>query len=118
MINIKIIKKIDKEYPQRLLKTKKSPEKLYVEGDYSLLNKNSIAIVGSRNCTEYGRKHAFKFAEELSKNNICIVSGLAVGIDAAAHLGSMSEIGRTIAVIGKITVRHRGGGSRRKYRII
>lgn len=100
MINIKIIKKIDKEYPQRLLKTKKSPEKLYVEGDYSLLNKNSIAIVGSRNCTEYGRKHAFKFAEELSKNNICIVSGLAVGIDAAAHLGAMSEIGRTIAVIG------------------
>ncbi len=100
MIKIKIIKKTSKEYPQRLLKVKLPPDKIYVEGDFTLLNKDSIAIVGSRKCTEYGRENAFKFSEELSKNNICVVSGLAVGIDKAAHLGAMLQKGKTIAVIG------------------
>lgn len=99
-IDIKIIKKTDSEYPQRLLKIKNPPKKIYVQGDYTLLNKDSIAIVGSRNCTSYGRKYAFEFAEQLSKNNICIVSGLATGIDGEAHLGSINQRGRTIAVIG------------------
>lgn len=46
------------------------------------------------------KKYAFDFAKELSKNNICVVSGLAMGIDAEAHLGALSQKGRTIAVIG------------------
>lgn len=99
-IDIKIIKKTDSEYPQRLLRIKNPPKKIYVQGDYTLLSKDSIAIVGSRNCTSYGRKYAFEFAEQLSKNNICIVSGLATGIDGEAHLGSINQRGRTIAVIG------------------
>lgn len=99
-IDIKIIKKTDSEYPQRLLRIKNPPKKIYVQGDYTLLSKESIAIVGSRNCTSYGRKYAFEFAEQLSKNNICIVSGLATGIDGEAHLGSINQRGCTIAVIG------------------
>lgn len=99
-LNIKIIKITDVEYPHRLLNVKTPPKKIYVEGDYTLLSKNSIAIVGSRDCTQYGKKYAFDFAKELSKNNICVVSGLAMGIDAEAHLGALSQKGSTIAVIG------------------
>ena len=58
-LNIKIIKITDVEYPHRLLNVKTPPKKIYVEGDYTLLSKNSIAIVGSRDCTQYGKKYAF-----------------------------------------------------------
>lgn len=88
-------------YPQKLLKIKEYPQQLYCMGNTQLLNCNrTVAIVGSRNCTEYGRKYAHKFANELAKKGICIISGLAVGIDAAAHCGAVSEIGSTIAVLG------------------
>lgn len=100
MREIKIIKKEDKEYPEKLLKIKDPPEQLYVLGDESLLNKKSIAIIGSRDCTMYGYEQAKKFAKEISKENICIVSGMAIGIDSAAHIGAKSEIGKTIAVLG------------------
>lgn len=100
MKEIKIIKREDKEYPEKLLKIKDSPEQLYVLGDESLLNKKSIAIIGSRECTMYGYEQAKKFAKELSKENICIVSGMAIGIDSAAHIGAKGEIGKTIAVLG------------------
>lgn len=100
MKEIKIIKKEDKEYPERLLQIKNPPEQLYVLGDETLLNKQSIAIIGSRDCTEYGHKQAVRFAKELSKENICVISGMAIGIDAAAHIGAKGEIGKTIAVLG------------------
>ena len=100
MINIKIIKKEDKEFPEKLLKIKDSPEKLYVLGDESLLNKKSIAIIGSRDCTQYGYDQAKKFARELAKEDICIVSGMAIGIDSAAHIGAKGQKGKTIAVLG------------------
>lgn len=100
MKEIKIIKKKDKDYPQKLLQIKNPPELLYVLGDEKLLNKQSIAIVGSRDCTEYGHKQAVRFAKELSKENICIVSGMAIGIDTAAHIGAKGEVGKTIAVLG------------------
>ena len=95
----KIIKIGDKEYPNRLSKIKNAPETLYVKGDYSLLNKLSIAIVGSRKCDEYGKIQAKRFASYLSQKNICIISGLATGIDTMAHLYSMENEGKTIAVI-------------------
>ena len=97
---MKILSKEDKCYPKRLLKIKDAPTKLYVEGNYQLLNKDSIAIVGTRKSTEYGQKYAKKFAEELSQKGMCIVSGLAVGIDTIAHINSMKEQGKTIAVLG------------------
>ena len=82
----------DDTYPKQLLEIPDYPKILYALGDISLLNKKEIlGIVGSRNCSEYGRKTAKTFAEELSKEDICIISGLAIGIDAAAHLGSMEQ---------------------------
>ncbi len=100
MKEIKIINKEDKDYPQKLLQIKNPPKQLYVLGDESLLNKQSIAIVGSRDCTQYGHEQAKRFAKELAKENICIVSGMAIGIDGAAHIGAKGEIGKTIAVLG------------------
>lgn len=97
---MQIIKNTDAEYPKRLLKIKNAPEELYVEGDTSLLNKDSIAIVGARKYTEYGKRSTEKFARELSKKGVCIVSGLAQGIDSIAHMSAMKENGKTIAVIG------------------
>ena len=84
-----------------MLKIREYPQKLYYLGNVELLNnKKIVAIVGSRKCSEYGRKYARYFAKELSKRNICIISGLAIGIDAAAHDGAVTEEGRTIAVLG------------------
>ena len=100
MKNIRIIKKFDFNYPEKLLKIKDPPEQLYVIGDESLLNKKAIAIIGSRDCTPYGYEQAKKFANKLAKENICIVSGMAVGIDSAAHIGAKAESGKTIAVLG------------------
>lgn len=100
MRKIKIIKSTDKKYPSKLLEIKDHPKELYVIGNEKLLNKKSIAIVGSRDCTAYGAKYATKFAEELSKRNICIVSGMALGIDTASHVGALKENGNTIAVLG------------------
>ncbi len=94
------IKKSDKIYPKRLLEIQNPPEKLYVEGNVDLLNSNCIAIVGARKFTKYGEKCTIKFAGQLSKKGICIVSGLASGIDTIAHINSMKEKGRTIAVLG------------------
>ena len=91
----------ESKYPQKLLKIKEYPPKLYYKGDENLLNKSKIvAIVGSRNCSEYGRKYARIFSRELARNDICVISGLALGIDTAAHYGALYEKGRTIAVLG------------------
>lgn len=95
----KIIKLEDEDYPSRLSKINGEPKVLYVKGDYSLLSKISIAIVGSRKCDEYGKVQAKRFASYLSQKNICIISGLASGIDTMAHLYSMENIGKTVAVI-------------------
>ena len=94
------IYKEDKNYPPNLLKIRKPPKKLYVMGNVSLLTNPSVAIVGSRDSTSYGEFNASIFSQELSKAGITVVSGLAVGIDSVAHVNSMKEEGRTIAVIG------------------
>lgn len=91
----------EEAYPKKLLSIKEYPESLYCRGNTELLKKNKIvAIVGSRNCSEYGRKYARLFAKNLAKENICVISGLATGIDSAAHDGSIGEEGKTIAVLG------------------
>lgn len=90
----------DKRYPQSLLKIKKHPKKIYVMGNVKLLNNPAISIVGSRDSTSYGEFNASLFAKECSRLGITVVSGLAVGIDSVAHFNSMSEKGKTIAVIG------------------
>ena len=97
---MKIIKKEDSNYPKSLLNIPNSPQMLYVEGNEELLNTQAIAIVGTRKPTEYGKKVAKEFAQKLSENNICIISGLAEGIDTYAHLGAKSEKRKTTAVLG------------------
>jgi DNA processing protein len=98
--NNRIITWEDKEYPQALLSIGDAPPLLYVKGDYSFLNKPAISIVGSRNCSSQGESNAEMFAKGLSQAGLTIVSGMAAGIDAAAHRGGMSGTGKTIAVIG------------------
>lgn len=97
---IKIITIQDKNYPEKLKYIYNPPKKLYVLGDESILNKTSIAIIGCRNCSEYGRKVSYKFAQELAKRNIVIISGFARGVDTYAHKGVVSVKERTIAVLG------------------
>lgn len=64
------------------------------------MQKPSIAIVGSRDATEQGKKFASKFAKSIASSNITVVSGLAIGIDSVAHENSIDEVGKTIAVMG------------------
>ena len=91
----------DEKYPKKLLKIKNFPSKLYAIGNIELLkSKYTVGIVGSRKCSEYGRKVAFEFSKEISENGICIISGMAVGIDGQAHNGAIEEVGNTIAVLG------------------
>lgn len=93
----------DADYPSMLLTIADPPPVLYVKGRTELLTKKSIAIVGSRNATVQGIQNARRFAEVLSTAGLTIVSGLALGIDAAAHEGALSDAsndGSTIAVTG------------------
>lgn len=98
--NIQIITKEDNVYPQKLKFIKRSPPILFLKGNSNLLNKFSIAIVGSRNCSEYGKNISEMFATKLSNLNITIISGMACGIDSIAHKSSLKNTGRTIAVLG------------------
>lgn len=88
------------EYPNQLLELEDAPEKLYCRGDRSLLHTTCVAIVGSRKCSPYGIHVARAFARRLAEHGITIVSGMAIGIDTAAHQGAMEAGGRTIAVLG------------------
>lgn len=90
----------DEKYPENLRIIQKPPKQLYVLGNEQILSEKSIAIIGSRVCTDEGAKIAEKFAKTLSKNGICIVSGMARGIDTAAHIGALKAGGKTIAVLG------------------
>ena len=90
----------DENYPDKLKKIKNPPQQLYLKGNIELLNKNIISIIGSRSCTEKGRKLAKKFASELSAQGLVIASGMAKGIDTAAHIGALKQNGKTIAVLG------------------
>ena len=90
-----------KLYPERLRNISSPPKQLYCLGNLELLNyKNNIAIIGSRNCSFYGERAAKDFSFNLAKNNVCIVSGLAKGIDSFAHIGTLNAKGKTIAVLG------------------
>lgn len=97
---MKIINITDNMYPKKLLDIKNPPKKLYVEGNEKLLNNTSLAIVGSRNCSEYGIEQAKRFSKIISRNNITIISGLAIGIDTIAHETAKQYNGNTIAVLG------------------
>lgn len=92
----------DAAYPQQLLPTADPPLLLYAIGRVELLNRPSFAIVGSRNATKQGEANAAGFASALARSGLTIVSGLALGIDAAAHRGALESgsDASTIAVVG------------------
>lgn len=96
--------KDDPRYPDSLRQISDPPEMLWGEGSVESLSALPdgalIAIVGSRECTPYGRKAAFELAKGLGENGVTVVSGLAYGIDAAAHDGALKGGGKTIAVLG------------------
>jgi DNA processing protein len=93
----------DANYPQALLSIADPPPLLYAKGRTELLSRPGVAIVGSRNATAQGMQNAERFAQTLSNAGLCVISGLALGIDAAAHAGACSaspEHGSTIAITG------------------
>ncbi|QWT47040.1 DNA-processing protein DprA [Azospira inquinata] len=90
----------DAAYPRLLLQTEDPPSLLYVKGRLDLLNTPALAVVGSRNASPQGEQDARAFAATLARQGLTIVSGMALGIDAAAHRGALAENGNTIAVIG------------------
>ena len=97
-INILTIQ--DKEYPRILRQIYDYPITLYIKGNNDILNNTNIAIIGCRDCTEYGKKAAEYFSYNLAKENVTIVSGLARGIDGYSHIGALKAKGKTIAVLG------------------
>jgi DNA processing protein len=90
----------DSRYPHLLKEISDSPPILFVLGDLATLSQPQIAIVGSRNPTSTGLEIAHAMAMDLSQLGFCITSGLALGIDAAAHQGALDNQGKTIAVLG------------------
>jgi DNA processing protein len=90
----------DARYPQALLQTADPPLLLYTQGRSELLNSPCLAIVGSRNPTPQGAENARAFAEHLGHAGLTIVSGMALGIDGAAHAGALAGSAPTIAVVG------------------
>ncbi len=87
------------EYPQRLKQINDAPALLYVHGYLSILQDPQLGIVGSRNPTQSGHNNAYEFAKYLSQTGLCITSGLALGVDGAAHKGAIDGNGPTIAII-------------------
>lgn len=95
-----IITLADSIYPKALLEIANPPAVLYAKGNLNCLALPCLAVVGSRNATPQGEKNAEDFSENLSRHGLCIVSGMALGIDGAAHRGVLKAKGATIAVVG------------------
>lgn len=98
--NIKILRAGDTDFPDILTKITDPVEQLFCIGDISLLSKLSMAVVGSRKCSHYGKQSAFNIGEALALNNAVTISGMAIGVDSMAHLGALKKGGGTIAVLG------------------
>lgn len=94
------ISQTDPRYPASLRELADAPAWLYVKGDPEWLARPMVAIVGSRHATQQGMRDAAAFARTLSEAGLTIVSGLALGVDAAAHEGGLAGIGSSVAVVG------------------
>lgn len=88
------------DYPKKLRDARHPVELLYYQGSWELTEKRCVAVVGSRQATEMGMRRAAQIARELVNRDFTVVSGLAKGIDTAAHTAAIEASGRTIAVIG------------------
>ena len=99
-LNARLVTQTDTEYPERLRQIHDPPPFLYTRGRFAPQDDLAIAIVGARTASTYGRKMARELAHELAGCGVCVVSGLARGIDSEAHQASLEAGGRTIAVLG------------------
>lgn len=97
--DITIIRIDEKEYPNQLKNIKNPPKQLYVKGNIDNLREYGLAVIGSRHCSNYGRKICIEFTKNLVSYNLIIISGLAVGIDSCAHRACLEVKGKTIAVL-------------------
>ena len=99
-LNACLVTQTDAEYPERLRQIHDPPPFLYTRGRFTSQDDLAIAIVGARTASPYGRKMAQELAHELAGCGVCVVSGLARGIDSEAHQAVLEAGGRTIAVLG------------------
>jgi DNA processing protein len=98
--NAHLVTFADSHYPQKLLEISNPPAVLFAIGNLHWLNHPAIAMVGSRSATPQGEKNAEEFAKSLCEQGLCVISGMALGIDGAAHRGALKANGATIAVVG------------------
>lgn len=98
--NIQLITREDKEYPKRLKEIYNSPVCLYVRGSMPKQQAITLAVVGARNCSNYGKEMAMDFAFSLARAGVQVVSGLARGIDGYAHQGALNGGGPTFGILG------------------
>lgn len=94
------VTQMDTEYPSLLRSIVDAPPTLFVRGRTALGDPRQLAIVGARNCTAYGTRMARRIARDLARSGVTVVSGLARGIDGAAHRGAIDAGARTVAVLG------------------
>jgi DNA processing protein len=97
--NVQIISKTDNKFPAPLRDLNDCPQLLHVKGNLNILNSDCLAIVGTRNPTQFGKEKAGKLSAELAEQGFTIVSGLAKGVDTAAHEGALKSRGHTVAVL-------------------
>jgi DNA processing protein len=90
----------DADYPRRLKEIDQPPPVLYVRGQLLEADQWAVAIVGTRRITAYGRQVSEEIASQLAQNGVCVVSGLARGVDSLAHNAALKNNGRTLAVLG------------------
>ena len=99
-LGVRIVTLVDPEYPQLLREIDDPPMALYMRGVDSVDTSRAIAVVGTRRASRYGTMIAGRFASQLALKGITIVSGLAAGVDTAAHQGTLDVGGKTVAVLG------------------
>ncbi len=99
-LSIQVITIMDEDFPDLLKHIPEAPPILFIRGDIKVLKGFNLAIIGARRCSDYGRITARKFAQEMVKNGINVVSGMAIGIDTAAMRGALDAGGKTIGVLG------------------
>jgi DNA processing protein len=90
----------DRRYPRRLLDLRSPPDPLWAAGDPAALSESAVSIVGTRRMTPYGARVARELAAACARAGVVVVSGLAQGVDSAAHQGALDAGGRTVAVLG------------------
>lgn len=97
---INIVKEGDSNYPKRLLPYKDKPNKLYCKGILPAEDRPTVALIGARACSNYGRQMAKEIGKNLAASGIQIISGMARGIDTYSQLGAIEGGGSTFAVLG------------------